>query len=60
MRSSDTYRGVELQSQKIKIENIPTLFIYKDSIQEASKKGTILFYHGLTVSKEENIKELWE
>ena len=47
-----------IKKLKIKIQDIPTLFVFKDEIDKAGKRGAILFFHGLTVSKEENEKEL--
>lgn len=40
------------------IGDAPTLFFFKESIEKAASKGTILFYHGLGSRKEDQVKEL--
>ena len=39
-------------------ERVPALMCFEESPEIAAKRGTILFYHGLTVCKETNLKEL--
>ncbi|MBI2265239.1 MAG: hypothetical protein HYU64_08710 [Armatimonadetes bacterium] len=36
----------------------PALLVYKENLEKAAIKGTILFYHGLSAAKETNLKEL--
>jgi len=49
-----------MNNNKVKFLNgrIPALLCFEESPEIAAKRGTILFYHGLTVCKETNLKEL--
>lgn len=49
-----------MNSNKTKFlnEKVPALLCFEESPEIAAKRGTILFYHGLTVCKETNQKEL--
>ncbi|HNY13488.1 MAG TPA: alpha/beta hydrolase [Candidatus Wallbacteria bacterium] len=49
-----------MDNNKIKFLNgsVPALLCFKESPEIAARRGTILFYHGLTVCKETNLKEL--
>lgn len=40
------------------LKEIPVLIVY-DDLEKAAKKGCVLFFHGLTSSKEEHISELY-
>lgn len=49
---------MQLNRQTLRIDGIPLVLIYRDSPESAGQRGTILFYHGLSSRKEDNIKEL--
>jgi dienelactone hydrolase len=41
-----------------KLGNAPALLVFKDHPARAGHRGTVLFYHGLYASKEQQLKEL--
>ena len=47
-----------ITSETRKFGDIPTLIVYKDSIEEATQNGTILLFHGFGSSKEEQRDQL--
>ena len=47
-----------IREENTRVADIPTLLVYRNTPQEAAKKGTILFYHGLAANKETGVKEL--
>ena len=44
--------------KNIKLGSAPALFVFKGELENAAKKGSILFFHGLTGSKETQLLEL--
>ena len=49
---------MDIQFKEEKIGNAPVMMVFRDSVQTASQKGTILFYHGLLSNKMGSEKEL--
>jgi hypothetical protein len=47
-----------MEQQNLKINNIPLLLCYNNSLEIAVAKGTVLVCHGLFSRKEDNAKEL--
>lgn len=43
---------------RMELASVPALLMFEENALEAGAKGTILFYHGLTASKEVQTKEL--
>lgn len=49
---------MEMNHRYEKISGVPTLIVYKDSMEKAAEKGTILFFHGLHSDKKGPAKEI--
>lgn len=50
--------GLKIKKEHKRLGKTPALFVYRDDLTVAAEKGSLLFFHGLTGSKEAQILEL--
>ncbi|MFC1707495.1 hypothetical protein ACFL59_11895, partial [Planctomycetota bacterium] len=47
-----------MNSKRLQVAGVPSVLVFADSVEAAVQRGTILFYHGLGVSKLAHLPEL--
>jgi dipeptidyl aminopeptidase/acylaminoacyl peptidase len=53
-----TKKGARVSREDLKLHNVPATLWFQETDQEAARKGTILFYHGLSVSRQAHLFEM--
>jgi uncharacterized protein len=49
---------MNLNTMRTRLADVPAVLYFRESLEKAGEKGTILFYHGLLSTKDANGKEL--